>query len=97
MSSKVMLAYTRTFNYCPVNLNEKLTIFRISSGEKPFKCDICPAAFVASSSLAAHRRQHKKDNILPSCKLCGMQFSDRLLLTMHMYDHKHKRWVNAPE
>lgn len=74
---------------------QKIIFF--SSGEKPFKCDMCAAAFVASSSLAAHRRQHKKDNILPTCKLCGIQFTDRLLLTMHMYDHKHKRWINSPE
>lgn len=43
-----------------------------------------------SSSLAAHRRQHKKDNILPSCKLCGMMFNDRLVYNMHLMDHKRK-------
>lgn len=45
-------------------------------------------SWVYSSSLAAHRRQHRKDNVLPSCKLCGMTFTDRLVFNMHLIDHK---------
>lgn len=68
--------------------NELKSHVGLHTGIKAFKCDICTAAFVASSSLAAHRRQHKKDNVLPSCKLCGMMFNDRLTYNMHLMDHK---------
>lgn len=68
--------------------NELRSHIGLHTGIKAFQCDLCTSAFVASSSLAAHRRKHKKDNILPTCKLCGTQFSDRVLLRMHLNDHK---------
>ncbi|XP_037024773.1 zinc finger protein 492-like isoform X2 [Bradysia coprophila] len=67
--------------------NELKSHTGLHTGIKAYKCDLCTAAFVASS-LAAHRRQHKRDNVLPSCKICGMMFSDRLVYNMHLMDHK---------
>lgn len=68
--------------------NELRSHIGLHTGVKAFQCDICTSAFIASSSLAAHRRKHKKDNVLPACKLCGSEFNDRVLLKMHLNDHK---------
>lgn len=68
--------------------NELKSHTGLHTGIKAFKCDLYTDAFIASSSLAAHRRKHKKENLLPTCKLCGTQFNDRVLLRMHLNDHE---------
>lgn len=53
----------------------------IHTGEKPFKCDICDAAYVASSALAVHRRSHKNRD---HCDICNLSLESKRKFQNHM-------------
>ncbi|XP_075729675.1 AT-rich binding protein isoform X4 [Rhipicephalus microplus] len=53
------------------------------TGERHFKCDVCPAAFRDSASLRKHVRTHTGERPF-SCVHCGVSFTLKHHLTRHM-------------
>lgn len=42
---------------------------RIHSGEKPYRCDLCPMQFTASGTMKNHRRIHTGEKVKLSSQL----------------------------
>lgn len=61
------------------------------SGAKPFKCEHCPAAFRAPSSLFMHRRYHHSQERPYVCNFCDKTFAARATLRMHVRQHTGHR------
>ncbi|KAH1010282.1 hypothetical protein HUJ05_004600 [Dendroctonus ponderosae] len=60
---------------------------RRHTGEKPFQCDLCPAAFVRSSLLTEHIRTHTNEKPY-ECSYCKKRFMVKTALNSHMQFHK---------
>lgn len=60
---------------------------RRHTGEKPFRCDMCPAAFVRSSLLTEHTRTHTNEKPY-ECSYCHKRFMVKTALNSHMQFHK---------
>lgn len=57
--------------------------FRIHTGEKPLKCDLCPAAFRYSAQLTLHKKKCAK--LLIQCEKCERKFPTQAVYDKHMY------------
>ena len=61
--------------------------------ERPFKCDLCDAAFKAKFNLKIHIKTHGGEKLY-SCDLCGKKF----LNVGNMKHHKEsKKCVELPD
>ncbi|XP_077547695.1 uncharacterized protein LOC144159913 [Haemaphysalis longicornis] len=58
---------------------------RMHSGERPFRCDLCPRAFATASALAGHVLGHKAAAaaVTPACARCGALFASPEELAGH--------------
>lgn len=63
--------------------------FRIHTGEKPLKCELCPAKFRCRSQLSMHRR---KCGTMIQCDQCEKKFSTKIKYSRHVERH-HRNWT----
>ena len=54
---------------------------RTHTGEKPYRCTYCEAAFAQGNDLKAHVRRHTGERF--QCELCTESFLMGYLLTQH--------------
>ncbi|XP_056898276.1 zinc finger protein 62 homolog [Takifugu flavidus] len=64
--------------------------FRIHTGEKPLRCNVCPAKFRCRSQLSLHRR---KCGIMIQCDKCEKNFSTKVKYNRHM-QREHRNWTH---
>nr|XP_037273122.1 zinc finger protein 35-like [Rhipicephalus microplus] len=92
VSVKDGLHSCRQCNYV-TNIKTNMVVHvRRHTGERPFKCHLCPAAFVQADKLAQHIRTHTGDRPF-SCVRCIASFSQRCHLVRHMSTHLNKKRI----
>lgn len=70
-------------------LSDSLIEFRPEfSGQRPFKCEMCPKAFKHKHHLTEHRRLHSGEKPF-RCSKCGKTFSHSGSYSQHM-NHRYK-------
>lgn len=63
---------------------------RIHTGDKPYECEQCPAAFAESGKLSRHRRSHlnpETNGRAHVCITCGTRFTKQAHLKRHAKSH----------
>ncbi|ELU03235.1 hypothetical protein CAPTEDRAFT_180624 [Capitella teleta] len=91
LESHIRRFHQQEKNYCGhtfINKSQLTQHENSHTGNKPFKCDVCPKAFFRSSlrKIAKHKKVHS--DVKPHrCQLCGKGFKFPYKLTAHMTIH----------
>lgn len=70
----------------------------IHSGVKPYRCDLCPKAYMRTNDLEHHKKVVHRDGAAGSlrpasllCHFCGREFKCRSQLAVHLQTHTGER------
>ena len=60
---------------------------RMHTGEKTYKCNICPSVFTCTFYLKPHKETHNAEQKPFECYYCPWDFSDESALRIHTKSH----------
>ncbi|KAK9518609.1 hypothetical protein VZT92_023911 [Zoarces viviparus] len=67
--------------------------FRTHTGEKPLKCDRCPATFRSRGQLSMHKKRCLSPLMVSQCAKCERKFSSKTKYIKHV-SNCHRDWPN---
>ncbi|CAG9574341.1 unnamed protein product [Danaus chrysippus] len=63
-----------------------LSLWLKHTGERPYKCNVCPQRCISSSNLRAHQQRHLGLKV-HECTICNKKFGYKISLKEHMSTH----------
>lgn len=88
---KSRVFYCKECPYKSVRIKDIITHWVTHTGDRPYKCDLCPKTCTQQSSLAAHKESaHKDYKAEITCHFCGKFIKGRNKIYRHLKTHSDK-------
>lgn len=88
---KSRVFYCKECSYKSARIKDIITHWVIHTGDRPYKCDLCPKTCTQQSSLAAHKESaHKDYKAEITCQYCGKYIKGRNKIYRHLKTHSDK-------
>ncbi|XP_049885692.1 zinc finger protein 501-like [Pectinophora gossypiella] len=88
---RARMFYCKECEYKSIRIKDIATHWVIHTGDRPFKCDLCPKTCTQLSSLTAHKETaHAEYKLEIACHYCGKLIRGRNLIYRHLRTHTDK-------
>lgn len=83
--------YCKECEYKSLRIKDVMTHLVVHTGDRPWKCDLCPKTCTQQSSLQAHKESaHKEFKVELTCHYCGKLVKGRNRIYRHLKVHTEK-------